>query len=155
MLKYKISIENGINNSIPIFSSEIYYVLGDKRSWPFDFVQDQREFDFQIILTKPETIKNICGLKGNLSCTDMNTNIVYINNYRWTKGSQNSKLKLDEYRIYLINHEVGHVLGLDHSYPHRGQKCPVMVQQTKGVGDSIKNVWPLHEEKIQSLLLSN
>ena len=40
---------------------------------------------------------------------------------------------LKRYRIYLINHEFGHALGLGHE-PSDTSHCPVMYQHTKGIG---------------------
>ena len=140
-LKYKVSIDQDIKRNLKNFKNIIDKILSNKKSWPHKFIQNDYNYDFQIILTPAKKIKKICDFKG-LSCTDMYSNIIYINNYRWTKGSKPSKLSLNDYRIYLINHEVGHILGIGHTNPIKNQKVSVMVQQTLGIGDSKPNPWP-------------
>jgi hypothetical protein len=65
----------------------------------------------------------------------------------WRNGKSLSGLNKDDYRTYMINHEVGHILGRGHSQcGNRGTKVPVMVQQTLGIGDCRPNHWPLSWE---------
>ena len=77
----------------------------------------------------------------------MITNKIYINLNRWTKGSKASKLNLNNYRHYVINHEVGHILGFDHDKPKKNRLCPVMVQQTLSIGEAKPNPFPTRKEQ--------
>lgn len=144
-LKYKVIIEDGINRSLKNFETEVKKILTDKRSWPINFVQDQYNYDFEINLSKPKTIKNICKFSG-LSCADRSTNKVYINNYRWIKGSKASKHSIKDYRFYVILHECFHILGFGHSLPIKGEKVAISVQQTLSIGEAKKNHFPLQWE---------
>ena len=144
-IAYRVEIEDGVNRTQRNFEQEITKIVTNKRSWPINFVQNQNTYDIRIILSKPNTIKKICNFSG-LSCTDRSTNIVYINNYRWINGSKASKHNMKDYRIYLILHELGHILTLGHSQPIKGEKVKVMVQQTISIGEAKKNCWPVQSE---------
>jgi len=85
-----------------------------------------------------ETDKICKGLTG-LSCTRFkigyNPIDITINYDNWMGGSK-SELSIDDYHRYVINHEVGHWLGLDHAEcpieecKKRGYKnCPASIMQ--------------------------
>lgn len=49
------------------------------------------------------------------------------------------------YRAYVVNHEVGHALGLPHETcgpKSKGGPAPIMVQQSLGTGACAPNPWP-------------
>lgn len=64
---------------------------------------------------------------------------ISINSVNWLNGVKQSGLSLDEYREYVINHEVGHGLGKDHltcdGKTVVDGRCPVMYQSTRGCPD--------------------
>lgn len=158
MIHYTVSIEKGIKRNYDNFCKFIEETLADPRSWGVDFkrTSSKKNADFKIILARGRTIRRICNFTG-LSCTsrDKNGVTIYINNYRWIRGAPKSRLKLNEYRTYIINHEVGHFLGLDdnHECKNRSRKtthsniAPVMNQATKGNGVCLPNCYPLSHEK--------
>ena len=59
-----------------------------------------------------------------------------INADNWIYGVKQSGLTLDEYKIYIINHELGHALGYDHQKCDKktveNGRCPIMYQSTRG-----------------------
>ncbi len=153
-LYYFVYKEENITINFEKFVNFINRVLTDSRGWKgYKFIclnlkstsnKKEKDKDFSIILSTPKSIQNKCKLYG-LSCTDSHKKTIYINSNRYKKGSIHSKLSLKDYRIYLINHEVGHILGkghVHHSTISPGQLVPVMNQATKGIGKCKPNPWP-------------
>jgi hypothetical protein len=103
-----------------------------KQGYSFENVLEGE--DILITLSLPETIEKKCGLPKQLSCAELGGRFIYLNSDRWFKGSKKSKLSLADYRHYMINHEMGHILGFEHTKcPCVGCKVPIMVQQTLGL----------------------
>lgn len=165
--KYQIIINTvidaDVNYSLKEFLRKIKNILFDKRGWRklgynftfvsptyFDIIQDKTVYKLTIRLSSNDTIENQCGFHEiQLSCFDptVSPNEILINYDRWKNGSKPSKLDLENYRIYVINHEVGHALGRLHAEcPCVGCKVPVMKQQTISIDDCSPNPWPLDYE---------
>lgn len=151
-LSYKILFDPRCNFRIDPIIQKVENVLQDKRGWKkhdyhFKFIQEiDKEVDFLIYFTLESYIESKCHFTG-LSCADLNDNIIYINENRWRRGSTASKLNLDDYRTYVINHEVGHILGRGHAKcENKGKLAPVMLQQTLGINGCKPNPWPLSFE---------
>ena len=96
--------------------------------------------DVLIRLSTPTTIDKYCGLTKNLSCAELGGKNMYLNAYRWFHGASESKLALEDYRQYMVSHEIGHILGFNHKKcPCPNCKAPIMMQQTLGIGKCIPN----------------
>jgi hypothetical protein len=152
---YDIKIPQSLNLRESLIINKIVDTLNDRRGWRkfgYNFKYNPyQNVDFIITIVPNKTIKKVCNFSG-LSCADTSTNTVYLNLEKWKKGSYKSKLSLDEYRTYLIFHECGHILGKDHIELEDckpGTKCPVMIQQTIGIGNLRSNCWPT---KMDSLI---
>lgn len=151
--KFNIILDRSLNMNERMVVNKIMRVLNDERGWNkfgYKFTLTQVMPDFIITIARNSKIKEVCNFDG-LSCADLTAKMIYLNYENWKYGCIKSKLSLDDYRTYMICHEVGHIIGKDHIsllVCSRGEKCPVMVQQTKGIGKCKANCWPLNYEDI-------
>ncbi len=148
-LTFMVEVERGLAVDGGAFAAQVEEVLRSGRSWgPVDGVAFQRvdtgDADFRVALVGPALTDQLClplQTNGIFSC-EMGGRAV-LNYWRWTTGADAYGDDLASYRIYMINHEVGHALGHGHDVcPAAGALAPVMVQQTKGVGECEPNPWP-------------
>jgi hypothetical protein len=128
--------------------------LADPRGWAragFDFEIDESS-DLVVVLAEPAETDALCKplvTKGSVSCQNGKT--VAINATRWRTATDDWDRTVDDYRQYVINHEVGHLIGQRHPEPRcpePGKRAAVMEQQTKGLRGCVGNVWPLPWEVV-------
>ena len=156
---YSTSVSPSIQDvSEQEFAEKVGAVLQDPRGWSkygYKFVRADSAIA-KPMLIRLETLsvaEELCKFKG-FSCWRPLSNDIIIHHGNWNGGSK-SQLPLDRYRNYVINHEVGHSLGLFH------QKCPakecalrgvdpcpasVMQQMTRGpehIAPCAESDWPL------------
>ncbi|PXY32461.1 DUF3152 domain-containing protein [Prauserella muralis] len=151
---YTIEVEDGIDPASyagdDSFAATVEGTLSDPRSWTGNGdVTLQRvdasfpNPDFRVSLTTPETAHrpDVCGssIPFEASCRRADVqgeDRVIINLARWVRGALAFNSDLTGYRLYAINHEVGHALGLGHEGCRKdGGLAPVMMQQTFGVAN--------------------
>ena len=124
------------------FADLVMIYLNDPNGWSqydYEFVEVDSNEDVMIHLSTPKTIGKECG-DSTLSCAEVGGKQMYLNSKRWFEGAPKSKLQLEDYRQYVVSHEMGHILG----HTHKKCKCkgclaPIMMQQTKGIGMCLKN----------------
>ena len=139
-------VRDGSGNGLSTFVAQI---LADDRSWKsagFEFVEDPTA-RFSIVLAEPAEVDRLClplRTGGEVSC--QNGPVVAINAIRWRQAIPEWDKSLADYRTYVVNHEVGHLVGMRHPAP----QCPVpggpnsvMNQQTRGLAGCGANWWPL------------
>jgi Protein of unknown function (DUF3152) len=150
--RFRVEVEDGINEDSGAFATTIDQVLGDQRSWiasgqlRLQRVPKAAPADFTIFLASPATSESMCAVGG--LHTDKFTSCrlpgqVIINDARWLTAVPNYGAPLEVYRAYAINHEVGHELGHGHeACTGAGRLAPVMQQQTLGLKGCVANSWP-------------
>jgi hypothetical protein len=145
---FKVQVDPDVQKHYSIrFPAQIEFLvtvyLNDPDGWSsrgYSFEAVSENADILIRLSSPKTVDEICGVSPKLSCATLGGKNVYLNADRWFRGSKESRLDLDDYRQYLVSHEVGHILGFDHKVcPCNGCPAPIMMQQTLGIGKCIPN----------------
>lgn len=155
--RYRVQVEEGVDVSAREAAVEIQRILAHPRGWAahgrgrFQLVSGNA--DFVIRIATPDTADRLCresGLDthGELNCET--TSGVVVNLRRWLLGSPTFAGGPAEYRHLIINHEVGHEIGIrDHlGCPGPGRPAPVMMQQIKGLNGCRSNAYPYDEEGI-------
>lgn len=141
-IRYTTVVDKDVSYDTKQFAQEVETYLADPDGWisrGYTFVRS-RDPKVIIHLSSPKYLQENGCKDGELSCAEMNGRNMYLNSDRWLKGASKSKLQLKEYRQYMVSHEMGHILGYDHtSCPGSKKPAPVMVQQTKGIGSCTPN----------------
>ena len=144
----RIEVEHGLHIDGDAFATFVLATLNDSRSWSRDgdvgFARTAGDAPIHVRLATPATTDRACaslGTEGRLSCAvGRNANL---NLARWVTAIPDYGGDLTGYRHYLVNHEVGHVLGHHHvQCPGPGAPAPVMQQQTLGLDGCRPNPWP-------------
>jgi len=125
-------------------------ILSEERGWSrsgISFCPVDANPDVNIILALPDSVDELCDpirTLGEVSCA-INGNAV-INHKRWT-GATDAWEDLSDYRRYVINHEVGHVMGMIHRYNcTKSGMAPLMMQQSKRGLKCEPNSYPTSHE---------
>jgi hypothetical protein len=147
-VRVAVYVEGGLPVAVRAFARAVHRVLGDPRGWRqagYSFrIVPSEPADMTIILASPPLTDNLCAplqTLGQYSCAQAGRAV--LNFERWRKGAS-AYPSIARYRTYMINHEVGHLLGRGHVYcSTAGAPAPLMVQQTKGVAPCRPNPWPL------------
>lgn len=145
---FTVEVENGIQSvaADTEFATAVVDILSSSTSWTgtgkFTLQRvDAGRPDFRISLTSQMTARQagFCGWDVQLEASCYNSAIerVVINDARWMRGAYSYNGDLTSYRVYAINHEVGHALGYNHEgCSTNGGLAPVMMQQSWSTADN-------------------
>jgi hypothetical protein len=144
----RIEVEQGLAVDGPTFAAFVLATLNDPRSWGLNgrmtFARTDGAAEIRIVLASASTVDKLCApvdTQGVLSCG--HDGMAALNFTRWAEGAATYGADRTGYRQYLVNNEVGLLLGHPHvECPGPGQQAPVMQQQTVAVEPCAPNAWP-------------
>ncbi len=152
LINFALKIEPSIPIGPDCMGKLITSILNDSRGWKnitekeFLLVSEE-DADFTFIFSSPDKTDELCApleTNGIYSCR--NEEEIIINYFRWENGAIDFGNDMRTYRLYLINHETGHILGWGHTgCPKDGALAPVMMQQSKTTDGCTPYGWPLYE----------
>jgi Protein of unknown function (DUF3152) len=148
---YTIETRGPVSSDVGYFAYLARATLQHSAGWGLGggirFTEVSSGSDFRLILATPAEVAAASpGCSAQWSCRV--GQLVLINEQRWNDATASWPYSLQNYRHYVINHEVGHWLGLGHQdCPGAGAPAPVMQQQSISLDGCRATTWPLPFEK--------
>ncbi|QJW38550.1 DUF3152 domain-containing protein [Cellulosimicrobium protaetiae] len=148
----RVEVEAGLPVDGEVLATAVLATLNDPRGWSGpDGVTFSRtaadDASIRVVLASPATTDRLCAplaTEGKYSCGNSVSGVAVLNFERWVVGAPDFGDDVATYRQYLVNHEVGHVLGHGHEdCPAPGAVAPVMVQQSISAQGCVPNGWPV------------
>ncbi|NNE72263.1 MAG: DUF3152 domain-containing protein [Acidimicrobiales bacterium] len=151
LIRFSVAVEDDIDVDPDELADFVDLTLSDERSWigfggqAFERIESGGLFT--LVVATPNTVDELCeGLDtgGRYSCA--RNGWVAINLDRWMNATDFWDGTRTDYRHYVVNHEIGHYLGVQHvPCPREGELAPIMQQQTVTLDGCIGNGWPYPE----------
>lgn len=149
-ITYDVRVRGAVQTDAGDFARVAARTFHDRRGWSLGgsvrFTQVPSGGAFTLWLAAPSSMRSFSSVcSAQYSCR-VGRNVI-INDERWRTGTA-SWPAVREYRQYVLNHELGHWLGLGHvSCSGPGAPASVMQQQSKGLGGCRSATWPLEQER--------
>ena len=149
-ITFSVHTRGDVAGDVAEFRAVVASTLRDPRGWSLGgslrFRQVDTGADLRVVLAAPREVDRaapVCSARYSCQVGDE----ALINDERWRSATRSWTRSRLDYRHYVLNHEVGHWLGLDHAFcPGRGRPAPVMQQQSISLQGCQATVWPLADE---------
>lgn len=147
VLRVRVEVERGLAVDGVRFAAFVLDTLDDPRGWGADgsvtFARTDGDADLRVVLASPDLVDALCAplrTGGEVSCGRAGHAVLNLRRWVETVGYD---VDATAYRQYLVNHEVGHLLGHAHERcSGAGRVASVMQQQSYAVAPCTPNAWP-------------
>lgn len=153
-VKYTISTRGSISTSVKTFRRQVDQTLNDPRGWASAGIRFKRVGSggsMSVVLSQASLVPSFSwGCSSQWSCRVGRYVIINQDRWKYATPAWNAGQGTTRrgYRHMVVNHEVGHWLGWHHSScGGKGQKAPIMMQQSKGRDGCVFNPWPKPNER--------
>ena len=146
---YVVVVETSVKLDPNATAAQIQSVLDDPRGWAgygktnFRLIKDPKQASLTIYVASPATTDTLCAptkTGGLWSCRKGATIVINSDRWQYMVPTYNN---LDEYRAWVINHQIGRLLGQGTAFcPAKGKKAPVMSLQERDLAGCLPNAWP-------------
>lgn len=153
-VKYTVETRGSISAKLSTFRRQVQQTLDDPRGWRsagIRFTRVKSGGSMTIVLSQASRVPDFSsGCSSQWSCR-VGRHVI-INQDRWKHATPawnaGKGTTVRGYRHMVVNHEVGHWLEWGHaSCGGKGQKAPIMMQQSKGRAGCTFNAWPKPSER--------
>lgn len=148
---YELEARGVPRSAMREFAAVAAATLADMRGWSLrhnvSYHRVASGGSFELILAAPGSVAAASSACSSYWSCRVGSQVL-INFDRWRYATPSWSKSRREYRSFVINHEVGHWLGLGHAgCGGAGLPAPVMMQQSKGLYGCRNNAWPLESER--------